>query len=101
MNQLSVLPPAQTPRPRAEERGVTVHERQRPAALHEYRLLDAPADDELAAVVRVARVVGSAGAGHGAGLSTCRRIVERRTGRIRVGAGDDGGTTVASTPPGT
>ncbi|WP_430787522.1 sensor histidine kinase [Actinoplanes sp. G11-F43] len=32
-------------------------ERDRLAALHEYRLLDAPADDELSAVVRVASVV--------------------------------------------
>jgi hypothetical protein len=34
--------------------GVTTHERERLAALHEYRLLDAPAGDELEAVVRVA-----------------------------------------------
>jgi hypothetical protein len=38
---------------------VTAHEEQRLAALHEYRLLDAPAGDELEAVVRVAaRVAG-------------------------------------------
>ncbi len=48
---------AQTRRPDAEERSVTAHERQRLAALHEYRLLDAPADDELEAVVRVAAMV--------------------------------------------
>jgi hypothetical protein len=36
---------------------VTAHEEQRLAALHEYRLLDAPAGDELAAVVRVAAMV--------------------------------------------
>lgn len=36
---------------------MTAHERQRPAALHEHRLLDAPADDELEAVVRVAAMV--------------------------------------------
>jgi signal transduction histidine kinase len=33
------------------------HERRRLAALHEYRLLDAPADDELEAAVRVAASV--------------------------------------------
>ncbi|MCA2211763.1 PAS domain S-box protein [Jidongwangia harbinensis] len=42
----SVLPP------RTSE-----HEQQRLAALHEYRLLDAPADDELEAAVRVAALV--------------------------------------------
>ncbi len=36
---------------------MTIRERERLAALHEYRLLDAPADDELEAVVRVAAVV--------------------------------------------
>ena len=36
---------------------MTDREQQRLAALHEYRLLDAPADDELEAVVRVAAVV--------------------------------------------
>ncbi|GGJ82957.1 hypothetical protein GCM10010123_10750 [Pilimelia anulata] len=34
-----------------------LHEQRRLAALHEYRLLDAPADDELEAVVRVAAMV--------------------------------------------
>jgi signal transduction histidine kinase len=36
---------------------VTTHERERVAALHEYRLLDSPAGDELEAVVRVAALV--------------------------------------------
>ena len=36
---------------------VNAHEQRRLAALHEYRLLDAPADDELEAVVRVAAMV--------------------------------------------
>ena len=36
---------------------MTAPEQQRLAALHEYRLLDAPADDELEAVVRVAATV--------------------------------------------
>jgi hypothetical protein len=36
---------------------VTAHEAQRLAALHEYRLLDAPADDELEALLRVAAMV--------------------------------------------
>ena len=36
---------------------MTAHEQERLAALHEYRLLDAPADDELEAVVRVAAMV--------------------------------------------
>jgi signal transduction histidine kinase len=36
---------------------VSGDEQQRLAALHEYRMLDAPADDELAAVVRVAAMV--------------------------------------------
>jgi len=36
---------------------VSAQERERLAALHEYRLLDAPADDELEAVVRVAAMV--------------------------------------------
>ena len=33
------------------------NEQQRLAALHEYRVLDAPADDELEAVVRVAAMI--------------------------------------------
>ena len=36
---------------------VSARERERLAALHEYRLLDSPADDELEAVVRVAAMV--------------------------------------------
>jgi hypothetical protein len=36
---------------------VSLDEQERLAALHEYRLLDAPADDELEAVVRVAAMV--------------------------------------------
>ncbi|WP_433293287.1 sensor histidine kinase [Actinoplanes sp. CA-030573] len=36
---------------------MTTHERERLAALHEYRLLDAPAGDELEAVVRVAAMI--------------------------------------------
>jgi hypothetical protein len=40
----------------AELTEVTTRERERPAALHEYRLLDSPAGDELEAVVRVAGV---------------------------------------------
>ncbi len=39
---------------------MTAHERQRLAALHEYRLLDAPAVDELEAVVRACRVAVAA-----------------------------------------
>ena len=41
----------------AELTEVTTGERERPAALHEYRLRDAPAGDELEAVVRVAATV--------------------------------------------
>ncbi|WP_244945050.1 hypothetical protein [Couchioplanes caeruleus] len=36
---------------------MSADERRRLAALHEYRLLDAPADDELEAVVRVAAMI--------------------------------------------
>jgi hypothetical protein len=36
---------------------VRAHEQRRLAALHEYRLLDARADDELEAVVRAAAMV--------------------------------------------
>lgn len=40
---------------------MTAHELQRLAALYEYRLLDAPAGDELEAVVRVAAIVAPEG----------------------------------------
>jgi signal transduction histidine kinase len=72
---------------------VTDHEQRRLAAPHEYRLLDAPADDELEAVVRVAAVVA------GAGPSTCRRIVERHGGRTWVDGAPGGGATVTFTLP--
>src|SRR5688572_5478704 len=44
-------------RERGEGPAVSRDEEQRLAALHEYRVLDAPADDELEAVVRVAAMV--------------------------------------------
>ena len=112
---------------------MSIAEQERLAALHEYRLLDAPADDELEAVVRITVSAGRhdgdlvisvadngigipeaqrrrvfemfarvdrSGAGHGVGLSTCQRIVERHHGRIWAGPTPGGGTTVSFTMPG-
>jgi len=47
-----------------------------------------------------ARVNGTIGTGHGVGLSTCQRIVERHGGRIWADARDGGGTVVSFTLPG-
>jgi signal transduction histidine kinase len=44
--------------------------------------------------------VDRSGAGHGVGLSTCQRIVERHHGRIWAGPTPGGGTTVSFTMPG-
>jgi signal transduction histidine kinase len=81
-------------------------ERDRLAALHEYCLLDAPAGDELEAVVRVAATVAGVPTAtlnliepDGVGLSTCQRIVERRGGRIAASGTPGGGTTVTFSVP--
>jgi hypothetical protein len=117
-----------SPRPGADITHVTAHEQRRLAALHEYLLLDAPAGDELEAVVRVAAMVAGvptatvnlidanravgrmqrlityahAGnapcTGHDVGLATCERIVGRHGGRI-AGETPGGGTTVTFTMP--
>lgn len=62
----------------------SVHEQQRLATLHEYRLLDAPADDELEAVVRVAALVA------GVPTATLNLIDENRQCQLTT-TGFDGG----------
>ncbi|MET8154569.1 ATP-binding protein [Actinoplanes sp. NPDC049668] len=60
-----------------------------------------PADQRHRVFEMFARVDPRSGAGHGIGLSTCRRIVERHGGRIWAAAAPGGvGTTVSFTLPG-
>jgi signal transduction histidine kinase len=65
---------------------MTAHEQQRLAALHEYRLLDAPAGDELEAVVRVAAMVA------GVPTATLNLIDENRQCQLTT-TGFDGGVS--------
>jgi hypothetical protein len=69
---------------------VTTTEPERLAALHEYRLLDAPAGEELEAVVRVAAVIDQA-------VMDLRATIP---GRIWADAAEGGGTVVTFTLPG-
>lgn len=64
-------------------------EAERLAALHEYHLLDAPADDELAAVVRVAAMVA------GVPTATLNLIDEKRQCQLTT-TGFDGGISARS-----
>ncbi|MEV6488355.1 ATP-binding protein [Actinoplanes sp. NPDC051633] len=66
---------------------MTDHEQQRLAALHEYRLLDAPADDELEAVVRVAAVVA------GVPFATLNLIDEHRQCQLTTTGFEGGDST--------
>ena len=68
---------------------VSAHERERLAALHEYRLLDAPADDELEAVVRVAAMVA------GVPTATLNLIDENRQCQLTT-TGFEGGDSERS-----
>jgi C4-dicarboxylate-specific signal transduction histidine kinase len=68
---------------------VTTLEQERLAALHEYRLLDAPADDELEAVVRVAAVVA------GVPYATLNLIDENRQCQLTT-SGFEGGDSTRS-----
>ena len=77
---------------------MSIDEQERLAALHDHRLLDAPAEDAPEAVVGVAAIV--AHAGHDVGPSTGRRIVEPQHGRVRAGPTPGGGPTVSLTVPG-
>ena len=73
---------------------MTTREQERLAALHEYRLLDAPADDELEAVVRVAAMVA------GVPTATLNLIDENRQCQLTTTGFEGGGTTVSFTLPG-
>lgn len=66
---------------------MTTHERARLAALHEYRLLDAPAGDELEAVVRVAAVVA------GVPFATLNLIDENRQCQLTTTGFEGGDST--------
>jgi signal transduction histidine kinase len=66
---------------------VNTHERRRLAALHEYRLLDAPADDELEAVVRVAAMVA------GVPTATLNLIDENRQCQLTTTGFEGGDST--------
>ena len=66
---------------------MTDHERLRLAALHEYRLLDAPADDELEAVVRVAALVA------GVPTATLNLIDENRQCQLSTTGFEGGDST--------
>ena len=68
---------------------VSARERERLAALHEYRLLDAPADDELEAVVRVAATVA------GVPTATLNLIDEHRQCQLTT-TGFEGGDSARS-----
>ncbi|HEU4346861.1 MAG TPA: ATP-binding protein [Actinoplanes sp.] len=59
-----------------------------------------PAEHRRRVFEMFARVDRSAGSGHGVGLSTCQRIVERHGGRIWADETPGGGTTVVFTLPG-
>jgi signal transduction histidine kinase len=69
---------------------MTAHEQRRLAALHEYRLLDAPAGDELEAVVRVATTVA------GVPTATLNLIDEHRQCQLTT-VGFTGGDSPRST----
>ena len=75
--------------PCGEERALSRDEQQRLAALHEYRVLDAPADDELEAVVRVAAMVA------GVPTATLNLIDEHRQCQLTT-AGFTGGDSARS-----
>ena len=62
--------------------------------------LGIPADQRKRVFEMFARVDCRIGTGHGVGLSTCQRIVERHGGRIWAGARDGGGTVISFTLPG-
>ena len=66
---------------------MTAHEQQRLAALHEYSLLDAPADDELEAVVRVAAMVA------GVPTATLNLIDENRQCQLTTTGFEGGDST--------
>jgi signal transduction histidine kinase len=66
---------------------VNAHEQERLAALHEYRLLDAPADDELEAVVRVAAMVA------GVSNATLNLIDENRQCQLTTTGFEGGDST--------
>ncbi|WP_045747374.1 MULTISPECIES: ATP-binding protein [Actinoplanes] len=68
---------------------MTEHERRRLVALHEYRLLDNPADDELEAVVRVAAIVA------GVPTATLNLIDENRQCQLTT-VGFEGGDSARS-----
>jgi hypothetical protein len=92
----------------AEITPVTAHEKQRSAALHEYRLLDA-AGDELLAVVRAPAVVGGMSCAarttppgyltgsHGVFYSEPREIFHSEPRRCRTVATPGSGATVEFT----
>ena len=63
------------------------HEQERLAALHEYSLLDAPADDELEAVVRVAAMVA------GVPFATLNLIDENRQSQLTTTGFEGGDST--------
>ena len=59
-----------------------------------------PADQRDRVFEMFARVDPSSGSGHGVGLSTCQRIVERHGGRITATETPGGGTTMTFALPG-
>jgi signal transduction histidine kinase len=62
--------------------------------------LGIPAGDRARVFEMFTRIDRSGPGGHGVGLSTCQRIVERHGGRIWAEAAEGGGTVVAFTLPG-
>ncbi|MET0416464.1 MAG: HAMP domain-containing sensor histidine kinase [Actinoplanes sp.] len=58
-----------------------------------------PADQRARVFEMFTQVNPATGLGHGVGLSTCLRIVERHGGRIKAGETPGGGTTVTFTLP--
>ena len=61
--------------------------------------LGIPADQRVRVFEMFTRVDPSAGSGHGVGLSTCQRIVERHGGRIAATETPGGGTTMTFALP--